>query len=542
MRIREAQTTSGILSTIASLLVLCLYWKLRRRLLREGNFLNLIVLLMTCMQFVQDCALMMHMNCLTNASDDDAFWTESGSGYSFKRCQRATWFLNQSSGIMLQMLGIEMSVFVLFVVVYQRHFDYFKLTKYWLSFSAIVAIVGASVNPFGAVKCAKKVSKTGILRNYYTCPEPPVLGPQYQLSPQNMVNYWSVNAVGFRFCENLRTSAACLSLMICVWAFREFWEGSSKGDNPTKVVVYRQLVNRIIWYPIAQSGTRLAAMYTNVFGGIQNVNRPIEPEDLYYFRIFCGYIQSIFVPSGGIFMLVIFIRNNQAARKWLNETWAMITNRCFQEQESLNDVFSLREVTSSSGSSGAQGVENTMLQVNARCSMMDEDELIQKVVANRHASEQEWSEAFLAERQHHRGSFINRRMSGLRRSRGGSVSSEVDGSIESGNFELIAQHSLRRPSSFSERPLPPPPPHRRGSDSASSSSLSRPQLPRLSIADSGGGRRQSRSSGSFSPNAEHRRSRSGSLGRPSPESPADARGMRRFSFRVDNPLASEEEY
>ena len=186
-----------------------------------------------------------------------------------------------------------------------------------------------------------------------------------------------------------------------------------------------------------------------------------------------------------------------------------------------------------------------MLQVNARCSMMDEDELIQKVVANRHASEQEWSEAFLAERQHHRGSSINRRMSGLRRSRGGSVSSEVDGSIESGNFELIAQHSLRRPSSFSERPLPPPPPpppHRRGSDSASSSSLSRPQLPRLSIADSGEGRRQSRSSGSFSPNAEHRRSRSGSLGRPSPESPADSRGMRRFSFRVDNPLASEEEF
>ena len=541
-QVRDAQTVSGILSTIASLFVLFLQWKLRHKLFRGGgSFTNFSVLLMTVFQTLQDIALMDQMNCLSDVTDDDAFWTETGRDYSFKRCLRATWWLNESSGIMLQMIGIEMSVILMFIVVYERSFDYFKWTKYWLSFSAVLSIIAASVNAFGAVKCAKKVSKAGIARNIYDCPPAPDIGPQYQMSKNSIDNYFAVNAVGFRFCEYLRTAIACLSLLLCCWALHEFWISISKSGKPTKVAVYRELVHRVLYYPLCQALCRLAWMYTIVFGGIQNIDKPLSPEDLWNVRLLCAYIQTIFIPAGGVFMLVIFIRNNPAAREWFNETWAKITNRRPQEQDSLNDAFRLSElIVGNPMRSGAQGDEKRMQQVQRRCSMMDEDELIQKVVANRDATEQEWSEAFLAGRQHHRGSRINIRMSGLRRSRGGSISSEVDGSIESGNFELIAQQSLRRPSALSERSPPPPPPSNRR-DSASASSPSLPRA-RLSIAGSGEERRRSRSSGSFSPDAERRRSRSGSVGQPSPGSLSEAYESRTFaagprlSLRVDNPL------
>ena len=543
-RVRTAQTVSGILSTLCSLLVLYLYWKLRRKLFRgkSNSFMNLLVFAMTIFQTLQDISLSMELECMSRigSSDDDFFWTGGGNAFSYKRCQRASWWLTEASGIMLQMTGLEMAVLVLLIIVYQRQLDYFKWTKYWLSFSAVVSIIGASLNAFGATNCKKKFSKAGVVRNSYDCPPTPEIGFQFQMSPGAKANYWSVNFVGWRFCEYLRTSVSFLSLILCLRALNEFWHTTLRSNKPTKVAVYRQLVNRIIWYPVAQSFTRFAAIYIIIFGSINNVDKPGFSDDLFNFRLFCAFMQSIFVPSGGVLMLVIFIRNNPAARSWFDEAVATVTNRHrnLDERETLNDNFRLSAMISdSSKRQGAQAEveveaeQRHIRQVYRRCSMMDEDELVEKVVANKYATEQEWSDAILTTR---RGSGM-KMSAGLRRSSSAAVdynNSSSRSSIESGNFHRHARHSLKRPSSLSESP-----PLRRGSDSSSPLPHHNHNHQRASLSsavDTGGRDRRSRS-GSLS---RDRRSRSGSLGPDLPPPVIEPREMRRFSFKVENPLVA----
>ena len=448
--LRTTQTTIAVISTAASLLVLYLHARLGLVGGKRAKFMTWLVFLMTIFQTLQDVALSMFQNCLARVTDDDSFWLQEGITYNYKRCQRATWFLNESSGIMLQALGLAMSMMIALIVVYKRGLNWRCFLKWFVSISAAVAVAAASVNAFGAVNCRKKTSSKGVIRHSYDCASPPDV-PTWQVS--NSSNFWSVQTTAYRFCTYLRIALAILSLLICLHAmfvYRRDIVAQGVNSNSTRTIVFRALMDRILWYPLCQSLTRIPALYQTVFGSLQYVDQPDKLSDMVFnVRLLWAYVNAILGPAGGVMMLWIFVRNNPPAKQWLAKCWGSGGGDGEQDSEELDDerqtigsFFSSKKKWSSSSSKkaapagfGSKGSGSVSLavdyesgrfslststasptapeaeaaeaeaaavaqkrgqRVRKRLSVMDEDELFLKAAAGAHySSEQEWADAIL---------------------------------------------------------------------------------------------------------------------------------------------------
>ena len=448
--LRTTQTVVAVLSTVCSLLVLYLHWRLRRRLGLVGGkrakFMTWLVLLMTIFQTVQDVALSMFQNCLARVTDDDSFWLEEGITYNYKRCQRATWWLNESSGIMLQALGLAMSIMIALVVVYKSSLNWRCFLKWFVSISAALSIAAASFNAFGAVNCRRKTSdKGGIIRHSYDCPPPPDV-PTWQVA--NSANFWSVQTTAYRFCTYLRIALAILSLLIslrAMFVYRRDMVAQGANSNSTRTIVFRALMDRILWYPLCQSLTRIPALYQTVFGSLQYVDQPGKISDsAFNVRLLWAYVNAILGPAGGVLMLWIFVRNNAPAKQWVAKCWGCgggsgdeLDSEELDDQRQTNGIFfpsskwsttsrgpsigfgfrssstslavdnesrrpslsaspSAPEAATGTAEAAAAAVAQREQRLRKRVSVMDEDELFLKAAAGAHySSEQEWAEAIL---------------------------------------------------------------------------------------------------------------------------------------------------
>jgi len=410
-------TTVGFFNAACSLLILVLHWRLS--ILKNPKAMTLLVFFMTVFQFFQDVALAYQFQCtpnlqgpplITTGYDDDAFWTADIQRDSYwRRCYRSQWFIEEFSGIMLQSLCVQMSAFLYLAVVLQRGSSRFgKLILRWNLCSGVLALIVASTNTFGSGNCNKRFSPKGVIKTLYNCPSPPgrkTKGVNYYYSPSHVA--WMVS-------ENLRLALAILSLLVCARTTHFLW--NMQKDRPTKLVVIFSIIKKVIWYPVIQSCTRFPALYLTIYGPPSWMDKPINDDSFgtdrklaFQRRLALGYTYALLAPSGGFFMLVVFLYNNPKAKAWFDETCALLLGKksggssssssSSSDDPRVSDVSpaSPEDPSSLSSSSTPSSISKSVKAVQRRCSTLDEDDLVAKVelLSLAGASEEEWQQSLM---------------------------------------------------------------------------------------------------------------------------------------------------
>jgi len=118
-------------------------------------------------------------------------------------------------------------------------------------------------------------------------------------------------------------------------------------------------------------------------------------------RLALGYTYELLAPSGGFFMLVVFLYNNPKAKAWFDETCALLLgksggNSSSSDDPRVSDVSpaSPEDPPSRSSSSTLSSISKSVKAVQRRCSTLDEDDLVAKVelLSLAGASEEEWQQ------------------------------------------------------------------------------------------------------------------------------------------------------
>ena len=411
----------GWVNASFSLFVIWLHYQLGIfRKSRRATFMHYLVFAMTVCQLSQDIALGYKFQCGADYITDDDAWLYSSridkNNYPGKRCMHSQWFVEVFSGIMLQSVCLQMSIAFWIIVVYMRVFNFIKFSLYFSGVSMVFCVVVAATDAFGSIRCKRakgKYSQTGLPKTVYKCPSPPDLGKYRKVD----LNYFAPSNFAWIFSENLRAAMAILSLAIVAsalgvysWRLRRTRACLGSANAPSHALAITALRNKIIWYPVIQSLTRIPSLYIVIYGFFWYLdqNQAGDPSDdserknQNTSRVLLAYIYAFVSSSGGFLTFLLFMRNNVAARKWLNrllrrpscettlaETTTTYLTSSFPEPAETED----------------QIRERTEL-LTSRCADLDEEQLVQKLAENNGRSEQAWQASLLQAEPSHLVDFV----------------------------------------------------------------------------------------------------------------------------------------
>jgi len=235
-------------------------------------------------------------------------------------------------------------------------------------------------------------------------------------------NYYAPGKFAWLFGEDFRAAVAVFSLVIVAAALGVYsWRlrrarGATGSSAPSRVLAVTALRDKIIWYPVIQSLTRIPCIYIILYGSLKYMdkNQKGDPTDdsarktQNTSRVSLAYIYAVLSPSGGFLMFILFMRNNVAARKWLQRLlW----------RPPRETATTLAESTTAVPSSGAFPEQPTTFDpaqpaetedqlrvrfelLTSRCADLDEEQLVQKLAENNGRSEEAWQASLLQDEAH----------------------------------------------------------------------------------------------------------------------------------------------
>ena len=400
-RFSQMLTILGFINCFASLLVIWLHWKLRLLTAGRVTLMGKLIFAMTVAQFVQDLTLAYKYPCNDKSkwTNDDLFWSSDAQAkFSPKRCTRSQWWLEEFSGLLVQSTCLQMSLIFYYTVTYQRSISQ-TLSKYFYHFNVafvLYSLVVSSICAFATFDVKKAA---------YKVPPPPPNRP-------NSPSYYTPGYQGWLISETSRLGLACISLILCCASLWKFHDATTRDhERPTKNLVFRSLLNKIIWYPLLQAVTRVPCIYTIIFGSYNAIQlNGVAGAD----KLSLYYLYALLSPSGGILMMLVFLRNNAAAKQWCLESYRKCCSGLDHNDQSLLDAYAQGQDAANARRSsaafadeeaGAQSsvygrpsgapTEKIQALLVQRCDDMDEGELTNILSSGAVASEEQWQSSVL---------------------------------------------------------------------------------------------------------------------------------------------------